>query len=125
MSVFVKNVNEYITAKKIKQSYIALKSGMNANNVSMILSQIQIPNEQDMDSISKALGKSIEFFVSSNFKIDEPGYNLEQVAFNSGNVTGSDKKVVNDCIDLLVNIHSIFGREETLADMINEELYET
>jgi transcriptional regulator with XRE-family HTH domain len=110
--------------KKIKQSYIALKSGMNTNKVSRILNQTQIPNEQDMDSISKALGKSMEFFVSSNFKIDEPEYNLEQVAFYSGNVNGANSKVVSDCIDLLENIHSILGREKTLVDMINEELYE-
>ncbi len=124
MSIFVKNVNDYIMTKKIKQSYIALKSGMNTNKVSRILNQTQIPNEQDMDSISKALGKSMEFFVSSNFKIDEPEYNLEQVAFYSGNVNGANSKVVSDCIDLLENIHSILGREKTLVDMINEELYE-
>ena len=123
MSKFVENVNEYITNNKIKQSFIALKTGMNANKISRILNQTQNATEVDMEAISIALGHSIDFFLSPNFKANETVTDYEQVSFYSGNVKNINGEAVDDCIRLLENIHSILGREEGLFHHMNEALY--
>lgn len=123
MSKFTENVNEYITTKKIKQSYLALKTGMNANKVSRILNKTQNATEEDMEKISNALGYPIDFFLSANFKIDDPEIDYEQVAFYSGDVKSMNHDAVKDCISLLENIHSILGREQGLFYYMNGELY--
>lgn len=123
MSKFTENVNEYITTKKIKQSYLALKTGMNANKVSRILNKTQNATEEDMEKISNALGYPIDFFLSANFKIDDPEIDYEQVAFYSGDVKSMNHDAVKDCINLLENIHSILGREQGLFYYMNGELY--
>lgn len=123
MSTFVENVNEFIAEKKIKQSFIALKSGMNTNKVSRILNRTQNATEKDMEAISNALGNSVDFFLSPNFRINSMESDFEQVAFYSGNVKDINYEAVSDCISLLENIHSILGREQGLIYQINGELY--
>lgn len=123
MSKFVDNVNEYITSKKIKQSFVALKTGMNVNKISRILNQTQSATEKDMEAISMALGHSIDFFLSPNFKMNDLDVDFEQVSFYSGNVKDINCAAVEDCISLLENIHSILGREEGLLYHMNEVLY--
>lgn len=41
MSKFIVNVNEYLTVKKIKKSYISLKSGIKVNKLSRILNYFE------------------------------------------------------------------------------------
>lgn len=123
MSKFAENVNEFITNKKIKQSYLALKTGMNANKISRILNQTQNATEKDMEEISNALGYPMKFFLSQEFKISDPEKDYEQVAFYSGDVQSVNCEVVKDCISLLENIHSILGREQEMLHHMNEELY--
>lgn len=123
MSNFTKNVNEFITNKKIKQSYLALKTGMNTNKISRILNQTQNATEKDMEEISNALGYPIDFFLSPNFKVEDSETDYQQVAFYSGDVKSINYEVVKNCISLLENIHSILGREQGLLYHMNEELY--
>ena len=123
MSKFIDNMNVFITAKKIKQSFIALKTGMNVNKISRILKGAQSATEEDMEALANALGYHLDYFLSPNFKLEHRESETEQIAFYSGNMESVKSEVVGDCISLLENIHSILGRQQTLLNQINEELY--
>lgn len=62
MTKYIENVNMYLSVKKIKQTYISLKTGIDTKKLSRILTGIQDVTSSDMEKISAALGKKTEFF---------------------------------------------------------------
>lgn len=80
MSRFVTNINEYLSVKKIKQTYISSFSGIDVKKLSRILTGAQEVTGSDMEKIAAALGKKVEFFLQENFTVspfpDSPYYSF-------------------------------------------------
>lgn len=73
MSKYIENVNTYLTQMKIKQTFISLKTGIDKNKLSRILTGTQNITDLDMEKIANALGQKTEYFLSDDFFI--PDYN--------------------------------------------------
>ena len=74
MTTFIKNVNAYLTGKSIKQTYVSTQSGIDVKKLSRILTGVQDVTGTDMEKISAALGRPVEFFLQNNFTVpDVPG----------------------------------------------------
>ena len=63
MSIFIKNYRKYLSENDIKQSYICLVTDIEKNKLSRILNGSQNITEEDMNKMSKAVGKSISYFL--------------------------------------------------------------
>ena len=63
MSKFIKNVKFYISERKIRKSYISMKAGIEVGKLSNLLNGWQEATDTDMEKISSALGKDVEFFL--------------------------------------------------------------
>lgn len=123
MTLFVENINQYLHDKKIKQSYVALKSGMTTQKLSRLLLGKQSATEEDINRISRALGYTSSFFLDENFKLPVLEYEeRERFALYCGDMPNVDKRIVDDCIDFLESIHSVLGLEQELALALEEEL---
>ena len=64
MTRYIDNVNAYLSQMKIKQTYISLKTGIDKNKLSRILTGIQDVSAADMEKIANALGKKIAFLLN-------------------------------------------------------------
>ena len=67
MSIFIKNYRKYLSENDIKQSYICLVTDIEKNKLSRILNGSQNITEEDMNKMSKAVGKNISYFLREDF----------------------------------------------------------
>ncbi len=121
MSLFIDNVNKYLAYKKIKRSYISLKSGIEVNKLSRILNGVQEATVSDMDKIAYALGERIEFFlknsinVSTNRELDDLN-----ITFHTGRLGPNRQEFAEKMIDFLENIDAVLGVEKKLSSLYKE-----
>lgn len=121
MSKFIVNVNDYLNQMKIKQSYLSIITGIEKNKLSRILKGTQDITGSDMELISDALGKSIEFFVSDSFAV--PSIHLlgpEKVAFYAGNPTKEQEKIANQLISFIENVDEVLSAESRFMNLFEE-----
>lgn len=69
MSRFITNINTYLSAKKIKQTYVSMCSGIDVKKLSRILTGSQDITSSDMEKIAAALGQDVQYFLQENFTI--------------------------------------------------------
>ena len=121
MSRFIDNVNKYLVAKKIKKTYISLKSGIETNKLSRILNHIQEPTVSDMEKIAYALGEKIEFFLEDKASVsnDKMIESLD-VAFYAGDPKKEQKEFALKLIDFLENVDAVLGVEKRLLTSYEE-----
>lgn len=80
MNEYIKNINLFLSQTKIKSSYISLKSGIDEEKMSHILSGIQDVNTDGIIKIAKAPGKDVGFF--SNDKSQENiNYDFQETVY--------------------------------------------
>ena len=58
MTKYIENLNLYLDARKIKQTYLSMKTGIDAKKMSRILNGVQDITGTDMENISAALGEN-------------------------------------------------------------------
>ena len=121
MSLFIDNVNKYLAYKKIKRSYISLKSGIEVNKLSRILNGVQEATVSDMDKIAYALGERIEFFLknSINVSINRELDDLN-ITFHTGKLGHNRQEFAEKMIDFLENIDAVLGVEKKLSSLYKE-----
>ena len=121
MSRFIDNVNEYLAAKKIKKTYISLKSGIEMNKLSRILNAVQEATLSDMEKIAYALGEKIEFFLEDKASVsnDKMIESLD-VAFYAGDPKKEQKEFALKLIDFLENVDAVLGVEKRLLTSYEE-----
>lgn len=112
MSLFVSNLKNYLAATKIKQKYISRKSGIEENKLSRILNGTQEPGCSEMELISKAVGKSINFFLTENF-VFETDYNeySPKISFYAGNPNNQQNDVAENLLELMENVDLVLSAE--------------
>ena len=103
MTKYIENLNLYLDARKIKQTYLSMKTGIDAKKMSRILNGVQDITGMDMEKISAALGENTEYFLQDPFPVpqmyeQEP----EKVTFYAG-------EPANTLLKLLENIDEVMS----------------
>lgn len=110
MTIFIKNINEYISFYKIKQTFISNQTGIEKNKLSRLLTGKQDITYKDMILISKALGKEVEYFTKEKLELKETQYkDTSSIAFYMGEPSESKIKFANKIFDFLEHIDAILG----------------
>ncbi len=110
MTKYVENVNMYLSEMKIKQSYISLKSGIDKNKLSRILTGVQDITGSDMEKIAGALGKKMEFFFDEAFlMIENKNFVTKEVAFYAGEPSKEQEEYAMNLIELIENADEVLS----------------
>ena len=89
MTKYIENLNLYLDARKIKQTYLSMKTGIDAKKMSRILNGVQDITGMDMEKISAALGENTEYFLQDPFPGAGKSHVLRRRACKG---TGKDSK---------------------------------
>lgn len=122
MTKYIENVNTYLSQMKIKQTFVSLKSGIDKNKLSRILTGAQDINSTDMEKIATALGKNMEYFLADDFAIIEvQEFANTQPAFYAGEPTKKQEEIAQQLIALIENADEIIGAKARYMMDIGEE----
>lgn len=115
MNKFYENFKIFMSHYKIKQSILVIKTGYEKNKLSRLLSGKQQLKVNDMQALSKAVGKSVDFFMSE-MNLDKGILcNDNEIAFSAGVPTPEKTDYANKLFDLLENIDFILGMEKKIS----------
>lgn len=121
MSKYIENVNAYLSQKKIKQTFVSMKTGIESSKLSRILNETQDITSTDMEKIATLLGKKVEYFLSDNFQVDNIERDLKtEVAFYVGEPGAEQEKFAMKLIDLIENVDEVLGAKGRLIMSIGE-----
>jgi len=103
---------------KIKQTYVSLKTGIDPKKLSRILTGVQDVNGTDMEKIAKALGKTVEFFLSDSFCVPQMNdFSPEKIAFYAGEPTEKQEKIAAKLVQLMENVDEIMSAKGRFLNM--------
>ncbi len=126
MSKFTENVSAYMSAKKIKNNYISLKTGFDTSKLSRIMNDKQSATEAEMTSIANALGHDCAYFLQDNFVKPVSQINSGKVALcYAGNPTKSQKATFDKLVELAENMENIVSAKSDFYEAIGVYDYET
>lgn len=114
MATFIEYVNKYLTHYNIKNSFLVKTTNIEKNKLSRLLNKKQIIQLDDMESIAKALGKSISYFMDEMNLSNKEYTDETQIAFYMGKVDEEKKALANDVFDFLENVDTILGAEKKI-----------
>ena len=122
MTKYVENVNAYLSQMKIKQTYISLKTGMDKNKLSRILTGKQKKvDSTDMELIANALGYKMDFFLAEDFSVpDVVDVSTAEFAFYAGEPTKQQQEIAMKLIDLIENVDEVLGAKDRYVNAIME-----
>lgn len=122
MTKYVENVNAYLSQMKIKQTYISLKTGMDKNKLSRILTGKQKRvDSNDMELIANALGYKMEFFLREDFEVPNViDVSTAEFAFYAGEPTKQQQEFAMKLIDLIENVDEVLGAKDRYMNAIME-----
>lgn len=121
MSRYIDNVNRFIEEKKIKQTYVSMKSGIEIRKLSRILSGVQDVNSTDMESIAFALGHDATYFMAENFVVEGMEENVyQEAAFYVGGASGAQKLLASNLIELLECADEILSAQDDVIAAVTE-----
>lgn len=121
MTKYIENVNTYLSQMKIKQTYVSLKTGMDAKKLSRILTGTQDVNSTDMEKIANALGQKMEFFLSDAFCVPRIRECMpEKIAFYAGEPTAKQEEMAEKLVKLMENIDEVMSAKYRFLNMSRE-----
>ena len=121
MTQYVENVNRYLSAMKIKQTFVSLKSGIDTKKLSRILTGTQEIIGTDMEKIANALGQKIEYFLAEDFAVpSKKDIASTEVVFYAGEPDKEQEKFAMQLIQLIENADEVLGAEGRFLMAIGE-----
>ena len=115
MSNFIKNLNSCIDHYKIKHTFISNYSGIEMHELSKFLTEKQNIKPQDMEKISKLLGKELDFFMNAEICLNEANYeNPTSITFHMGEVDEQKKELAKQIFEFLENVDAILSVQKTI-----------
>lgn len=118
MTKYIENVNAYLSQMKIKQTYICLKTGIDAKKLSRILTGAQEITVTDMEKIAKALGQKTEYFLSDTFSLSQSkGLMREKIAFYAGDPTAKQDEIAEKLEKLMANIDEVMSAKHRFINI--------
>lgn len=121
MSRFVDNVNTYLNCKKIKQTYVSMRSGIENRKLSRILSGVQDVNSTDMDKIAEALGRTTTYFLQERFVMEKAEEQMwQEVAFYAGEPSARQKELAQNLLEFIECADEILYATEDVIAAVTE-----
>ncbi len=121
MTNFIKNVNEYLSEMKIKQTYLSMLTGIEKNKLSRLLNGMQEESGTDMEKIAAALGKKVEFFLADTCTVPKiSSFYYNKIAFYAGEPTEKQEKIANQLMELMENIDEVISAKDRFSHMTGE-----
>lgn len=121
MSKYIDNVNKFITERKIKQTYVSMKSGIEIRKLSRILSGVQDVNSTDMEKIAGALGQNAAYFLDEHFEVEKPDDNMYQEnAFYIGGPSEEQRTLARNLIELIECADEVLSAQDDVIAAITE-----
>lgn len=110
MTKYIENLNLYLNTRKIKQTYLSMKTGIEVGKIAEILNGAQDITETEMEKISAALGKRIEYFLQDSFPTpqmyeQEP----EKIMLYTRCFAQKQNKMANTLLEFLENIDEVMS----------------
>ena len=99
MTKFIKNLNAFLTDRKIKNAYISLVTGWEKSKVSRILNGDVDLKMDDAELLATSLGKDVLFFLNDETVYQSAKEN-EQMTFYAGHLGKHDKQIAADLLDM-------------------------
>lgn len=108
MNLFAENVKYYLNTYKIKQSFLAAKSGLSPAKISRILTGKRDITFKEMSAVSNALGKDISFFLQEKLVLSSP-FETEDTGkiVYVGTFTEEQKEAAEELVSLVDTINFI------------------
>lgn len=115
MSKFVSNYNQFLTTMQIKQNYISRKSGIEENKLSRILTGKQPASETDLEALSTAAEKTLQYFLSQNFSVKKNYQSSATriVFFTLANPQKKQSNIANNLLELMENVDVILSARDS------------
>lgn len=121
MSKYIDNVNKFITERKIKQTYISMKSGIEIRKLSRILSGVQDVNSTDMEKIAGALGQNVAYFLNEHFVVEKSDDNMYQENdLYIGGASEEQKNLARNLIELIESADEVLSAQDDVIAAIAE-----
>ena len=121
MGRFIDNVNYYLQKKKIKQTFVSLRTGIAPSKLSRLLTGAQDITSTDMDHIANALGLEVEYLLSKDFVV-EPSYDIldSDAVFYVGEPSAEQALFAKKLIDMIENVDEVLSAKHWFAKMMEE-----
>lgn len=115
MKKFVRNVNTYIERHKIKLNFIAKYSGIDKKRLLRIKNYEEEISIEEIEKISKLLGKESSYFIHESLTFDDIDYNKNfKIQFNMDYVCCEKRRLANQVFEFLENIDAILGVQKKI-----------
>ena len=123
MNIFIENYNKFLNNYKLKQNILAKKVNYDPNKLSRILTGKQRNiSLEEMNDLSKAVGKTPEYFLSEITFNNAEYLPSAQIAFSSGTPTKESEEFANTLFDFIEHVDLILGMESKLNKSFKEDL---
>lgn len=100
MNKFIENLNEYLSEKKLKNSYVSLITGWDKSKVSRILNGDVDIKMEDADMLASSLGKDVAFFLGDKEAIRQDAIGDDSFAFYAGHLDKKDQIIAGHLLDM-------------------------
>lgn len=121
MTKYIENINAYLSQRKIKQTYISLKTGIDIKKLSRILTGAQDITSTDMEKISRALGEKTEYFLSDSFYVPQiHSFIPEKIAFYAGAPTAQQEDFAVKLVKFMDSMDEVMSAEHRFLNMSEE-----
>lgn len=116
ISPVVKNINDFISFHKVKQKFLAFKSGINEAKLSRILTGKQDATLSDIEQIAKGLGRDSFYFQTARVYNTVNHLNDTEIVFSMGTPTQEKIEYANKIFDFLETVDFLLSMEAKIQN---------
>lgn len=121
MGRYIDNVNTYLEKRKIKQTFVSVKTGIEVSKLSRLLTGNQDITSTDMEKIADALGVDVEYFLSKDFSVEDFHVNREaEAVFYVGEPSKEQEVFAMKLIDMIENVDEVLSARHWFAKMMED-----
>lgn len=121
MGRYIDNVNAYLEKRKIKQTYVSIKTGIEVSKLSRLLTGSQDITSTDMEKIANALGVEVEYFLAKDFTAVDSCPNPEaEAVFYVGEPSKEQEIFAMKLIDMIENVDEVLSARHWFNKMMEE-----
>lgn len=118
---YVDNVNAYLEQRKIKQTFISIRTGIEVSKLSRLLTGSQDITSTDMEKIAAALGQKVEYFLDEEFSVPEMFANTEaEAVFYVGEPSKEQEAFAMKLMNLIENVDEVLSARHRFAKMMED-----
>lgn len=117
--LFKKNVNKYITEKKIRKSNVALRAKIDRTTLDRYLKNDTKIGIDEMKLIARALRKTVEYFMKDDFVVED--YFHQELAFFSGSPTEEQLETTKKLIEFIRYHDAVVSLASLSVEQIEKE----